>query len=134
MNTGTVVVGVYVFSSKGDRKMKNTPTDIEILNKIYNNYYKAFSSFSKDKPNRQTKIFLPIDIKKIADELKVDEDIIFGRLYYDFEKRYGYKQDDGTNAHFFSLAVGNDRHCINFPYAASILANIEFQQELLCFH
>jgi hypothetical protein len=109
--------------------MKHTPTDIEILDKIYNNYYKEFSSFSKDKPNRQTKIFIPIDIKKIADDLNVDEDIVFGRMYYDFEKRFGYKQDDGSSVHFFSLSVGNDRHCINFPYAASVLANMRDEKK-----
>lgn len=109
--------------------MKHSPTDIDILDNIYNNYYKEFSLYSKDKPNRQTKIYIPINIKKIADALKVDEDIIFGRLYYDFEKRFGYKQDDGSSVHFFSLIVGNDRHCINFPYAASVLANMRDEKK-----
>jgi hypothetical protein len=104
--------------------LKRTPTDIEILDRIYNNYYEEFKSFSKDKPNRQTKILVPIDILKIANDLKVDEDIIFGRLYYYFENKFGYKQDDGSSVHFFSLSVGTEIHCINFPYMASVLADM----------
>ena len=109
--------------------MKNVPTDIAILDKIYNDYYEEFSTFSKDKPNRQTKIFIPIDIQKIADELNVDADIVFGRLHYDFEKRYGYKEDDGARVSFFSLRLGNELHCINFPYAASVLAAMRDEEK-----
>jgi hypothetical protein len=109
--------------------MKHTPSDISILNRIYNNYYKEFTAFSKEKPNRQTKILIPIDIIKLADDLKVDVDIVFGRLYYDLEKRYGYKREDGTNVHFFSLAAGNELHCVNFPYLASVLANMRDEQK-----
>jgi len=109
--------------------MKNVPTDIEILDKIYNDYYDEFSTFSKDKPNRQAKIFIPIDIKKIADELNVDPDIIFGRLHYDFEKRYGYKLDGDARVTFFSLRIGDEIHCINFPYAASVLASMRDEEK-----
>lgn len=109
--------------------MKNVPTDMAILDKIYNDYYDTFSEFSRDKPSRQTKIFVPLDIKKIAGELGVDEDIVFGRLYYDLEKRYGYKEDDGTNVHFFTRAAGKDRDCINFPYAASVLAALRDEKK-----
>jgi hypothetical protein len=109
--------------------MKNVPTDMAILDKIYNEYYDVFSAFSKEAPNRQSKIFVPVDIKKIAHELGVDEDIVFGRLYYDLEKRYGYREDDGTRVSFFSRAIGKDRDCINFPYAASVLAALRDEKK-----
>lgn len=55
----------------------------------------------------------------------VDEDIIFGRLYYDLEKKYGYKRDDGPPVSFFVRNIGADElHCINFPYLASVLASL----------
>lgn len=104
--------------------MKRLPTDIEILNKIYDDYYEIFKSFTKDKHTRETKIYVPIDIHQIAKELKVDDDIIFGRLYYHLENKYGYKNDDKTSVHLFTLMAGKDRHCINYPYAASILADL----------
>jgi len=104
--------------------MKTLPTDLKMLDTIYERYYKTFAAFSEDNKNRTTKNFVSIDIKKIAEDMKVDPDIIFGRLYYHMEQKYGYKQEDGSNVHFFTLAIGNDRHCINFPYMASVLAEL----------
>jgi len=105
--------------------VKKLPTDLKMLNAIYNRYYKDFTSFSKTDPSRSSKIHMPIEVEEIAADLGVDTDIIFGRLYYDLENRYGYKHDnDGSSVHFFSLAVGDDRHCVNFPYMASVLANL----------
>ena len=86
--------------------MARTPTDLAILDWIYNEYYSAFTAYSDDKPDRSAKIYLPLDIQKIANHFNVDRDIVFGRLYYDLEKRYGYKADDGTRAAFFALKVG----------------------------
>lgn len=54
---------------------------------------------------------------------------MFGRLYYHLEHKYGYKQKNGAAVHFFahSLGVGEDRelHCVNFPYMASVLAELQ---------
>jgi hypothetical protein len=100
------------------------PTDLEILNAIYNRYYGEFALLSEDKPARDAKIYVPIDCKAIAKDLGIDPDIVFGRLYYDLEKRYGYKQDNGAAVDFFAFQVGNDRKAINFPYLASVVANL----------
>lgn len=43
-------------------------------------------------------------------------------LYYHLEKKYGYEQADGSKVHFFALAIGSDRHCINFPLLSAVLA------------
>lgn len=67
---------------------------------------------------------VPIDISGIASDLSIDGDIVFGRLYYDLEQRYGYKHEDGTRVRFFSLRTGDDRHTVNFPYLASVLARL----------
>lgn len=104
--------------------MARTPTDLAILDFIYNEYYPVFSAYVDDKPNRSAKIYVPLDIQKIADHFKVDKDIVFGRLYFDLEKRYGYRKDNAVAVPFFSLEVGKDEHCINFPYAASVLADL----------
>ena len=56
--------------------------------------------------------------------LFLEGDIIFGRLYYDLNRRYSYRQEDGSKIEFFALRAGDDAHCIHFPYMASILANL----------
>jgi len=104
--------------------VRRLPTDFEILNAIYERYYETFVSFTKEEPSRSAKILVPIDVDALAHDMKVDGDIIFGRLYYHLEKRYGYKNDDGSVVHLFARKAGGDRHCINFPLAASVLASL----------
>jgi hypothetical protein len=83
--------------------MKRIPTDREILEIIYKQYYETFASFSKESPNRETKICVPVDLEKIAVGLGVDSDIVFGRLYYHLDQKHGYKREDGTSVHFFHV-------------------------------
>jgi hypothetical protein len=109
--------------------MKNLPTDLQILNYIYDTYYKQFIEFSKDNPTRSASIFVPINIEMIANNFGVHVDIIFGRLYYHLEKKYGYQNKNGTGVPFFALKVGSDKYCINFPYMASVLANLRDKEE-----
>ena len=109
--------------------MKILPTDLQILNTIYNKYYNKFKSFSKKDSDRSSKTFIPIDITLIAKELEVDVDIIFGRLYYHLEQKYGYKRSKGAKVSFFTLQTGADKNCINFPYMASVLANLRDREK-----
>ena len=113
-----------MINSWAKMKMKRLPTDLKILNAIYDRYYDTFADFTKDDNSRSVKIYVPIDIKELAKNLKVDGDIIFGRLYYHLEKKHGYRQDDGSLVSFFSMGVGGDRHCVNFPLLASVLADL----------
>lgn len=102
------------------------PSDLRILRAIYKVYYREFSSFATGKEgSRQTKVYVPIDCERIASELGVDADIVFGRLYYHMENRYGYKKPDGGSVNFFAMAVGRDNKCVNFPLLASVLAGLE---------
>jgi len=112
-----------------DLKMGKLPTDLQILNFIYTKYYKQFIGFTKDNPIRSASIFVPIDIGMIANNFGVHVDIIFGRLYYHLEKKYGYQNKNGTGVSFFALKAGSDINCINFPYMASILANLQDVEE-----
>lgn len=102
------------------------PTDLQVLQAIYEEYHHEFSRFSRgSENNRQTKIFVPINCQKIAQSLGVDGDIVFGRLYYHLEQKHGYKRSDGSNVAFFTLQAGSDRHCVNFPLLASVLASLQ---------
>lgn len=103
-----------------------SPTDLKILNTIYKMYYKKFEAFTVGAENgRVSKPYIPIDCKLIARKLKVDGDIVFGRLYYHLQEKYGYTRDDGSKVAFFTLVLAGDRHCINFPLMASVLAGLQ---------
>jgi hypothetical protein len=101
------------------------PTDLEILELIYQEYDEQFSKYDKKTAERDSKIMIPIDVAEIARELNVDGDIVFGRLYYHLESKYGYTNDDGSKVKFFALKAGTQTNCINFPYMASVLANLQ---------
>ena len=107
--------------------MKRLPTDREILDAIYGHYYDVFTQYTDGDDSRSTKVYVPIDIKEIAGDLKVDDDIIFGRLYHHLDKKFGYRRDDKILVPFFSLQIGDDTHCINFPLAAAVLADLRDQ-------
>lgn len=62
-------------------------TDLEILNSIYKEYYEAYSNFREGEENgRDSKAYMPIDIKLITSKLNVDAGIVFGRLYIHLNK------------------------------------------------
>jgi hypothetical protein len=105
------------------------PTDRKILEFIYKAYFREFCDFDKSNPSRRTKIYLPVDISKIASHFNVDNDLIFGRLLYHLEQKYGYKQRDGNDVYFFALELGKETKCINFPYMVSILSDMQDQQK-----
>lgn len=101
------------------------PTDLQILERIWNRHYTEFSGYPKDASGRKSKIYVPINIASIAEELGVDGDIVFGRLYYHLEEKYGYQRPSKEWVHLFALEVGGDRHAINFPLMASVLAGLQ---------
>lgn len=104
-----------------------SPSDLKILNAIYSLYYEEFKNFTQEpdvENGRVSKIYVPINCKVIAKKLDVDNDIVFGRLYYHLEQKYGYENGESKVA-FFSLGVGSDRHCVNFPLLASVLAGLQ---------
>ncbi len=111
-------------SLENRRDMKHTPTDLQMLNAIYDRYYDEFASFSDENKTRSTKNYVPIDVGEIGKELDVDSDIIFGRLFYHFDRKYGYKKDDGAWVHFFAIRIAGDRHCIHYPYLGSVVADL----------
>lgn len=105
------------------------PSDLHVLEAIYEEYHQEFSQFSRGGENtRQTKVFVPVDCQKIAKRLGVDGDIVFGRLYFHLEQKHGYKRPDGSNVAFFTLQAGSDRHCVNFPLLASVLAGLQDEE------
>lgn len=107
------------------RIMSKNVTDRVILKEIHDTYYGEFCGFEKDTQQRESKLYVPIDCHAIAKKLKLDPDIVFGRLYYHLDKKYGYKSDDGSMVHLFALKVGTDHHAVNFPLLSAVLAELE---------
>lgn len=107
--------------------MKRPPTDLEVLEEIYRRYYGEFTAFDHDCPERDAKVYVPIDIAAIAKHFKVDGDIIHGRLYYYLDHKYRIIRSDGSEVPFFHFkenAMPGDRHQVQFPILASAIAQL----------
>jgi hypothetical protein len=100
------------------------PTDRNLLGVIFREYYPPFAAFSEENKTRSSKIWVPIDIETLARRFRTDPDMIFGRLYYHLNGKYG-QEIDGGRLEFFQMRVGADKHCVNFPFLASVLADLE---------
>lgn len=105
--------------------MPDIPTDERLLGEIYKRYLRAFSDFSEDNKTRSTKIWMPIDIDVLAKKFRCDPDLIFGRLYYHMNEKYGSVTGSGDRVNFFNMRLGSDRHCVNFPLLTSVLADLQ---------
>ena len=105
------------------------PSDLEILDAIYKEHHTDFVLYDEDKGIRASKVMVPVNCRKIASTLNVDGDVVFGRLYYHLEEKYGYKQEDGSQVAFFALQAGGNRHCINFPLMISVLAGLKEEED-----
>ncbi|MGD2132722.1 MAG: hypothetical protein PVI23_08010 [Maricaulaceae bacterium] len=103
--------------------MSKLPTDLKLLDAIYTKYYDDFCAFTDENKNRSTKIWVPIDIETLAKRFGTDPDMIFGRLYYHLRGKYRQPMGDEV-LEFFQMRIGGDRHCVNFPFLASVLADL----------
>jgi hypothetical protein len=106
--------------------MPYLPTDLDILNQIFKDYYKeATTLIAQGKYGDEVKTvkeFISIDIIKIADELGTEPAIVFSRLH------------KHAKVDFFRLrpvrdVPGKDHTEINFPHMCSLLAEMRQQHE-----
>lgn len=113
------------------KKKPKLPTDLEILQCIYDEYYRTFVSYSPS--SRNNKIYVPIDFDKIGEKLGVDGDIPFGRIHYFLNFKYRFKADDGTIVDLFVLKIGQPNNqsinAIQFPFMASVLSELRNEYE-----
>jgi hypothetical protein len=103
------------------------PTDRELLRAIYDRYYREFDPGN---PSRLAKVLVPLDLALIANEVRVDSELVFGRLYYHLEPKYG-APNGKDDIHLFSISASTDgkteRHVVNFPLLESALATLEYE-------
>lgn len=112
-------------------RSKPLPTDLEILDRIYNRYYDTFIGYSQGATAaRVSKVFVPIDIVAIAHSFKVDPDIVFGRLYYHLSPKHAYTKENSARVVFFEKEIGGgERDVVNFPLLSSVLAGLRYEHQ-----
>jgi hypothetical protein len=106
------------------------PTDYELLNAIYKRHRADFEAYSTSVPGRSARIMIPIDIPAIAQQLGVDVNSVFGRLYYHLDPTYGEPATEGDKGRkaFFTPVPGDNQNCVNFPLLEAVLAGPTVQR------
>lgn len=104
--------------------MSKLPTDRQVLRCIYE-MYAAYPGNSLGQAQGENDPYLPIDIPDVAKRLDCKPELLFGRLYYYLDAKYRYKQENGALVSLFHLNIQGKRHCVHFPFLASILAGNE---------
>ena len=112
--------------------MSSLPTDREILRCIFEMYESAYPGKESDEVRGKNDPYLPIKVTEVASHIGCSSEMLFGRLYYHLDAKYRYTQDNDAQVHLFSMKVGSEMHCVNFPYLAAVLAgkNEEHKRQL----
>jgi len=103
--------------------MAKLHTDREILRCIYDMY-------RTDYPEKGDPL-IPIDLAAVAAKLGCTPHLLFGRLHYDMGTRLKHRSPNDPNltlASVFEMKAGNQRHVVNFPYLAAVLAALQEQR------
>lgn len=106
------------------KKAANNITDRLLLKAIYEEYYSNFCASEIVVENRASRSYVIIDYLAISKKLGLDPDIVFGRLFYHLEKKYGYK-DGNIKAPLFALKGTEDKFAVNFPLLSAVVAELE---------
>jgi hypothetical protein len=72
---------------------RRLPTDREILEAIDHRHSAQYEAVSRgeDAEASDNRIYFPVDLAAVADELGVDGNLVFGRLYYYLDRKYAYQ-------------------------------------------
>lgn len=108
--------------------MSQIPTDLEIIEDLYLRYYESFREYAKDEPDKIARCRVPINVEEVAEACGVEEDMIFGRIFYHFNKKYSYKDDKGHITTFF-VTDKFEGLSVNFPLVASVLADLQNEKK-----
>ena len=107
--------------------MYRIPTDLEIMEELYERYFESFRKYATEDPDRIARIRVPINVQEVAEACGVEEDMIFGRIFYHFNKKYSYKDEKGNVTTFF-ITDKFEGLSVNFPIVASVLADLRTEK------
>jgi hypothetical protein len=112
--------------------MKTLPTDREILKCIFEMYEPSYPGIAPGENRGKNDPYMPIDLRAVAAKLDSKPEMLFGRLYYHLDAKFRYTQDNGAHVHLFQLPGTSDRHSVNFPNLAAVLAekDLEHRRQL----
>ena len=102
--------------------MRSLPTDRKILKCIYEMYELDYPGKENGEARGKNDPYLPIKVHDVAARLGCSAEMLFGLLYYHLDAKYRYEQGSDSMVHLFSLKLGSEIHCVNFPYLAAVLA------------
>ncbi|MAO63698.1 MAG: hypothetical protein CL666_01730 [Balneola sp.] len=108
--------------------MSKIPTDFEIMEEIHDRYYDTFRKYATEEPDRIARIRVPIKINEVAEAIGVEQDMIFGRVFYHFNKKYSYKDEKGDITTFF-ITDKFEGLSVNFALVASTLAEMKQEKQ-----
>ena len=101
----------------------SNPSDFRIIEQIYDDYIDEFEQTADSTAEGGEKVYVEIDIVALAEKLKVNKHVLFGRLYYHLDKKHRYKDEEtGAWTHLFARVLADKRHCIHFPYLSALVA------------
>jgi hypothetical protein len=101
--------------------MTKVPTDLEILQRIYERHHVEFENMAIDRTGEPRSPFVPVDIRGIAKDLRTDPDIVFGRLYYYLDPKYAR-----GDKRLFTIKANEKIDCVHFPFMVSVLAELQY--------
>jgi len=110
-----------------EKNMSRIPTDLEIMEELYERYFESFRKYATEDPDRIARIRVPINVQEVAEACEVEEDMIFGRIFYHFNKKYSYKDEKGNVTTFF-ITDKFEGLSVNFPIVASVLADLRTEK------
>lgn len=102
--------------------MSKLPTDRQVLRCIYEMYEAAYPGVPPGEVRGENDPYLSIDVYAVAKLLDCKPELLFGRLYYYLDAKHRYKQENGALVSLFYLNLQGKRHCVHFPFLASVLA------------
>jgi hypothetical protein len=108
-------------------RVKAPPTDLQLLRAIYERHRGDYVAAVQQ--GVHARIAVPIDIPAIAQDLGVNADSVFGRLYHHLDPLYGTQSPDGLRKALFIPQPGEAKDRVNFPLLEAVLAGLWQQRQ-----
>jgi hypothetical protein len=112
------------------KKGMKLPTERQVLQAIfdahYGEYLEKLAGEDRSAASLES-VYVPIDMAKIADGLKVPVPVLFGYLFNHLNLKHPPRQDRGE---FYEREIDGKRDMVNFPVLIAILASLQREHEI----
>jgi hypothetical protein len=97
------------------------PTDFELLRAIYRRHR---DEYAESIASGQSIVMVPLDLPGIAQELGVNANSIWGRLYHHLDPLYAEEKGKAGRKALFVARPGDEPDLINFPFLEAVFAGL----------